>query len=94
MNALSQQAEPAARAIEPQIPQIRQQAQQMAQEIQENPAVQQVVQENPALNEPIIITPRSVRAGNSGGGTRNRGQHQYGAGYSGGNGDGPLIYNP
>ena len=52
-----------------------------------------IVQDEPAQSEPIIITPRTVRAGNvqSGG---NRGQHEYGAGYSGGNGNGPLIYNP
>ena len=73
--------------VEPMIPQIRQAAQQAV----NDPAVQQIVQENPQLNEPIIITPRSVRAGNaSSGGNRN----SYGAGYSGGNGNGPLIYNP
>ena len=41
--------------------------------------------------DPIIIMPRSVRAGNtSGGGSSNRNL----PGYSGGDGTGPLIYNP
>jgi len=60
----------------------------------------QVVQEQPKRQdppkeaqpqEPIIITPRSVRAGNaSGGGSSSRNL----PGYSGGDGTGPLIYNP
>jgi hypothetical protein len=96
MPQIQQQAQEAARQIEPMMPQIRQQAQEAARQIQNDPAVQQLVQDNPQLNEPIIIMPRSVRAGNTGSGSSSgrRGQHRYGAGYSGGNGQGPLIYNP
>ena len=60
----------------------------------------QIVQETPRKAEqpkqaqaqdPIIIMPRSVRAGNaSGGGPSSRNLQ----GYSGGDGSGPLIYNP
>ena len=57
----------------------------------------QIVQEAPKTvpaaqqaQEPIIITPRSVRAGNASGGNRTQNLQ----GYSGGNGSGPLIYNP
>ena len=96
---IRQTAQQAAKQVEPQIPQIQQAAQQAAQQIQNDPAVQQIVQDYPELNEPIIIMPRSVGNGNysSGGsrnGNRNNRQHQYGDGYSGGNGNGPLIYNP
>ena len=41
---------------------------------------------------PIIITPRSVRAGNSSGGGKS--SYRDVPGYSGGDGTGPLIYNP
>jgi Ni,Fe-hydrogenase III large subunit len=88
---IRQQAEQAARRIEPAAPQIRQQAQQAAQQALNDPAVQQIVQDNPQLNEPIIIMPRSVGNGNRNSG---RQQNSYGAGYTGGNGNGPLIYNP
>jgi len=72
-------------------PQSLPQSQEAAQLVQNDPAVQQAVQDNPASNEPIIITPRSVRAGNP----KSAGKkHEYGTGYSGGNGNGPLIYNP
>jgi uncharacterized spore protein YtfJ len=94
MPEVRQAVQQAVQQVEPVIPQIRQTAQQAAQQVRNDPAVQQIVQENPQLNQQIVITPRSVRAGNaSSGGSRNQ-QHQYGAGYSGGNGDGPLIYNP
>jgi hypothetical protein len=49
------------------------------------------------LNEPIIITPRSVSAGNNNSKSKRRSQSQwtYGVpGMTGGNGNGPLIYNP
>ena len=91
---IQKQAEQALRQIEPQIPQIQHAAQQAAQQIQNDPAVQQFVQDYPELNEPIIIMPRSVGNGNNSRGSRNNRQHQYGDGYSGGNGNGPLIYNP
>ena len=98
------QTQQAVKEIQPKIPQIEQQVrqqaepmipqiQQAAQQALNDPAVQQIVQENPQLNEPIIITPRSVRAGNASSGS-SRSRNSYGAGYSGGNGDGPLIYNP
>ena len=83
------------------------QIQQMARQLQ-GPVTQQVeqaVQELPqpmqeALNEPIIITPRSVSAGNNGNGNskskrRSKSQWTYGIqGMTGGDGNGPLIYNP
>ena len=69
--------------------------------------VEQAVQELPqpmqeALNEPIIITPQSINAGNSNSSKsrskskrRSRTQWTYGVpGMTGGNGNGPLIYNP
>ena len=97
------QTQQAVKEIQPKIPQVQQaaqqaepmipQVQQAAQQALNDPAVQQIVQENPQLNEPIIITPRSVRAGNASSGS-SRSRNSYGAGYSGGNGDGPLIYNP
>ena len=91
---IRQAAQQAVQQVEPMIPQIRQTAQQAVQQVQKDPAVQQIVQENPQQNQPIVITPRSVRAGNTSSGGTSRQQHQYGAGYSGGNGNGPLIYNP
>ena len=97
VDSLVPQAQNAVKQIEPMMPQIQQQAQQAARQIQNDPAIQQLVQDNPQLNEPIIILPRSVRAGNTGSGSssgRRRSQHAYGDGYSGGNGQGPLIYNP
>ena len=77
------------------------QIQEMARQLQ-GPVTQQVeqaVQELPqpvqeTLNEPIIITPRSVSAGNNSKSKR-RSQWTYGVpGMTGGNGNGPLIYNP
>ena len=84
------------RQIEPLIPQIQPAAQQAARQIQNDSADQQLVQDYPELNEPIIIMPRYVENGsnNSRGNRNNNSQHQYGEGYSGGNGNGPLIYNP
>ena len=88
------------------IPQIEQQAaqqagamipqiQQAAQQAMNDPALQQLLQDYPQLNEPIIIPPRSVRAGNASQGRgQSRSRNSYGAGYTGGNGIGPLIYNP
>ena len=83
--------------------------QEMARQLQ-GPVTQQVeqaVQELPqpmqeALNEPIIITPQSINAGNSNSSKsrskskrRSRTQWTYGVpGMTGGNGNGPLIYNP
>ena len=80
------------------------QIQEMARQLQ-GPVTQQIeqaVQELPqpmqeALNEPIIITPRSVSAGNNNSKSKRRSQSQwtYGVpGMTGGNGNGPLIYNP
>ena len=90
---IQQQTEQAARQVEPMIPQIRQAAQQAVQQGQDAAALNA-----PEQNEPIVITPRSVRAGNAsnsnGSGRRNNNRSSYGAGYSGGNGQGPLIYNP
>ena len=81
--------------------------QEMARQLQ-GPVTQQVeqaVQQLPqpmqeALNEPIIITPQSVNAGNSNSNgskskRRSRSKWTYGVpGMTGGNGNGPLIYNP
>jgi len=95
---IQQQTQEAAKQIEPMIPQIRQQAQQAVQQIQNDPAFQQIVQSNPQQNDPIVIMPRSVQGGNnpgsSSGRRRSSNSHAYGDGYSGGNGQGPLIYNP
>ncbi|MBP5586508.1 MAG: hypothetical protein J6Y92_09170 [Lentisphaeria bacterium] len=81
--------------------------QEMARQLQ-GPVTQQVeqtVQQLPqpmqeALNEPIIITPQSVNAGNSNGSKSKRRSNSkskwtYGVpGMTGGDGNGPLIYNP
>ena len=79
--------------------------QEMARQLQ-GPVTQQVeeaVQQLPqpmqeALNEPIIITPQSVNAGNSNGSKskrRTKSKWTYGVpGMTGGEGNGPLIYNP
>ena len=78
--------------------------QEMAHQLQ-GPVTQQVeqaVQQLPqpmqeALNEPIIITPRSVSAGNNNSKSKRRSKSKwtYGVpGMTGGNGNGPLIYNP
>ena len=59
--------------------------------VQEAPRKQAPEQPKQAqAQDPIIITPRSVQAGNAsnGGSSRNL------PGYSGGDGTGPLIYNP
>ena len=102
------QVESAAPAIAPQVEQVMQnmpsseQIQQMARQLQ-GPVTQQVeqaVQQLPQpmqekLNEPIIILPRSVNAGNGSRTTRSNSNSTYGIpGMSGGNGNGPLIYNP
>ena len=79
--------------------------QEMARQLQ-GPVTQQVeqaVQQLPqpmqeALNEPIIITPQSVNSGNSNGSKskrRSKSKWTYGVpGMTGGEGNGPLIYNP
>ena len=79
--------------------------QEMARQLQ-GPVTQQVeeaVQQLPqpmqeALNEPIIITPQSVNTGNSKSSKSKRSSKSkwtYGVpGMTGGNGNGPLIYNP
>ena len=80
--------------------------QEMARQLQ-GPVTQQVeeaVQQLPqpmqeALNEPIIITPQSVNAGNSNSSKSKRRSSKskwtYGVpGMTGGDGNGPLIYNP
>ena len=79
--------------------------QEMARQLQ-GPVTQQVeeaVQQLPqpmqeALNEPIIITPQSVNTGNSKSSKskrRSKSQWTYGIpGMTGGDGNGPLIYNP
>ena len=79
--------------------------QEMARQLQ-GPVTQQVeqaVQELPQpmqemLNEPIIITPQSVNTGNSKSSKSKRSSKSkwtYGVpGMTGGNGNGPLIYNP
>ena len=54
--------------------------------------VQEPSQKPAQTQEPIIITPRSVRAGNSSGGGKS--SYRDVPGYSGGDGTGPLIYNP
>ncbi len=84
----SKAAQPEIRqAAQPAVPQTKP----VAQPLKNEPAVPQIVQEPPKQNDPIVITPRSVRAGNASPGGN---QNGYGAGYSGGNGNGPLIYNP
>ena len=101
------QTESAASAVAPQVEQVIQnmpsaeQIQQMARQLQGpvTPQVEQAVQQLPQpmqekLNEPIIILPRSVNAGNGSRTTRSN-SNTYGIpGMSGGNGNGPLIYNP
>ena len=79
--------------------------QEMARQLQ-GPVTQQVeqaVQQLPqqmqdVLNEPIIITPQSVNSGNSNGSKskrRSKSKWTYGVpGMTGGEGNGPLIYNP
>ena len=79
--------------------------QEMARQLQ-GPVTQQVeqaVQQLPQpmqemLNEPIIITPQSVNTGNSKSSKSKRSSKSkwtYGVpGMTGGNGNGPLIYNP
>ena len=81
--------------------------QEMARQLQ-GPVTQQVeeaVQQLPqpmqeALNEPIIITPQSVNTGNSNGSkskrrSKSKSKWTYGVpGMTGGEGNGPLIYNP
>ena len=81
------------------------QIQEMARQLQ-GPVTQQVeqaVQQLPQpmqemLNEPIIITPQSVNSGNSNGTKskrRSKSKWTYGVpGMTGGEGNGPLIYNP
>ena len=81
------------------------QIQEMARQLQ-GPVTQQVeqaVQQLPQpmqemLNEPIIIMPQSVNAGNSNGSKskrRSKSKWTYGVpGMTGGEGNGPLIYNP
>ncbi len=79
--------------------------QEMARQLQ-GPVTQQVeeaVQQLPepmqeALNEPIIITPQSVNTGNGNSSKskrRSKSKWTYGVpGMTGGEGNGPLIYNP
>ena len=61
---------------------------------QAEPAPQIVQEAAPQAQEPIIITPRSVRAGNVSSGSGSRTGNGNLPGYTGGNGSGPLIYNP
>ena len=104
------QAQQAVQELQPLLEQVMQnmpsadQIQEMARQLQ-GPVSQQVeeaVQQLPqpmqeALNEPIIITPRSVSAGNNNSKSKRRSQSKwtYGVpGMTGGEGNGPLIYNP
>ena len=101
------QVESAAQTVAPQVEQVMQsmpsaeQIRDMARQLQ-GPVTQQVeqaVQQLPQpmqekLNEPIVILPRSVNAGN-GSRTSRSNSNTYGIpGMTGGNGNGPLIYNP
>ena len=104
------QVQQAAQELQPLLEQVLQnmpsaeEIQEMARQLQ-GPVTQQVeqaVQQLPqpmqeALNEPIIITPRSVSAGNNNSKSKRRSKSKwtYGVpGMTGGNGNGPLIYNP
>ena len=103
------QVQQTAQELQPQVEQAVQnmpsaeEIQEMARELQ-GPVTQQVeqaVQQLPepmqeALNEPIIITPQSVNPGNSNGSkSKRRSKWTYGVpGMTGGEGNGPLIYNP
>ena len=105
------QVQQAAQELQPLVEQVLQnmpsaeEIQEMARQLQ-GPVTQQVeqaVQELPQpvqemLNEPIIITPQSVSAGNSNGSKskrRSKTKWTYGVpGMTGGEGNGPLIYNP
>ena len=105
------QVQQAAQELQPLIEQVLQnmpsagEIQEMARQLQ-GPVTQQVeqaVQQLPQpmqemLNEPIIITPQSVSAGNSNGSKskrRSKSKWTYGVpGMTGGEGNGPLIYNP
>jgi len=101
------QVQQAAQELQPLVEQVVQsmpsaeQIQDMARQLQ-GPVTQQVeqaVQQLPQpmqemLNEPIIITPQSVDAG-SGTKSKRRSKWTYGVpGMTGGEGNGPLIYNP
>ena len=103
------QARQAAQELQPLLDQVMRnmpsadQIQEMARQLQ-GPVTQQVeqaVQQLPQpvqemLNEPIIITPQSVNAGNSSKSKRSsKSKWTYGVpGMTGGEGNGPLIYNP
>ena len=103
------QVQQATQEFQPLVEQVMQnmpsaeQIQEMARQLQ-GPVTQQVeqaVQQLPqpmqeALNEPIIITPQSVNAGNGNSSkSKRRSKWTYGVpGMTGGNGNGPLIYNP
>ena len=101
------QPQQTAQEIQPQVEQVSQnmpgaeQIQKKARQPQ-GPVTQQVEQAVQPLpqptqetsNEPIIITPRAVNAGN-GSQSKRRSNWTYGVpGMTGGNGNGPLIYNP
>ena len=101
------QVQQAAQELQPLLEQVMQnmpsaeQIQEMARQLQ-GPVTQQVeqaVQQLPqpmqeALNEPIIITPQSVSTGGSSKSKR-RSKWTYDIpGMTGGDGNGPLIYNP
>ena len=103
----SGQPQQPAQDIQPQVEQAVQnipstkQKQVTPRQLQE-PVVQQVEQPVKQLpqpvpetqNEPIIITPQSVNAGN-GSNSKRRSKWTYGVpGMTGGEGNGPLIYNP
>ena len=102
---VTQQVEQAMRNM-PSVEEIQEMARQLQEPVTQQ--VEQAVQQLPepmqeTLNEPIIITPRSVNAGNVNGnrnGSRSRSTRRssdwtYGIpGMTGGNGNGPLIYNP
>jgi len=108
-----EQVQQAAQELQPLLEQVMQnmpspeELQEMARQLQ-GPVTQQVeeaVQQLPqpmqeALNEPIIITPQSVNAGNSNSSkskrrSKSKSKWTYGVpGMTGGEGNGPLIYNP
>ena len=101
------QVQQAAQELQPVLEQVMQsmpsaeQIQEMARQLQDpvTQQVEQAVQQLPqpmqeALNEPIIITPQSVSTGNKSKSKR-RSKWTYDIpGMTGGDGSGPLIYNP
>ena len=101
------QVQQAAQELQPLIEQVMQnmpsteEIQEMARQLQEpvTQQIEQAVQQLPrpmqeVLNEPIVITPHSMNTGNKSKSKRSSKWTYDVPGMTGGNGNGPLIYNP